>query len=126
MSNKLGNWLGQKLKSLIEYSLDRRLGDHPANYYRFHRYCPQCGTEMSPDVILEDGRGLRAANIQYPDIYNMEATGGIMREANGDPVTVHVKGEGSYCSSCKRGWTIGELYEMGMEKRGKSDKSSPL
>jgi hypothetical protein len=107
------------LNRLIDTIIDRRFGDSPANYVRFHRYCPQCGNEMMPDVILEDGRGLRAANIQVPSIYDAEISAGF-REANGDPLTVNVAGEGSYCESCKHGWTIGELYRMGMEKRNKT------
>jgi hypothetical protein len=114
MSNRLVKFVNK----IIDAIMDRRLGDHPANYVRFHRYCPQCGNEMMPDVILEDGRGLRAANIRTPSFDEMQDGIGY-REANGEPLTVHVAGEGSYCDSCKRGWTIGELYQMGMEKRNK-------
>jgi hypothetical protein len=98
------------LNKIIEAIQDRRLGDNPANYLRFHSYCPQCGNKMIPDVILEDGRGMRAANILVPSLDEFYDGNTDFREANGDPLTVNVAGEGSYCEGCGRGWTIDELY----------------
>ncbi len=119
MTNRVSKFLEYNLNRIMNAVKARWPGDSPANYERFHRYCPQCGNKMMPVVILKDGRGMRAANIQVPSFDDADISAGF-REANGEPLTVNVAGEGSYCEVCGRGWTIGALYRMGMEKRNKT------
>jgi hypothetical protein len=56
-------------------------------------FCPMCGQEMRPDLILKNGRAVNAQQIE--------------------PEPEQIAGYGFFCEQCQRGWTGDELKQLG-------------